>query len=115
MASYCSQNYGAEKYERIRIGIKKSILFSWIWCAVVVAITYTFVPFLIKAITSTNVYEIINTGTLYLRIDTLLYFVATVVSIARNALQGIGDHLTPIISNTINNHAEEKQCIFLIL
>lgn len=101
MASYCSQNFGAEKYERIRIGIKKSLLFSWTWCAVVVAITYMFVPFLIKAITSTNVDEVIKTGTLYLRVDTLLYFVAATISIGRNALQGIGDHLTPIISSAI--------------
>lgn len=113
MASYCSQNYGAGKYDRIRIGIKKSIFYSWIWCAAVVAISYTIVPFLIKAITSTNVDEVIWTSTLYLRVDTLFYFVTAVISIARNALQGIGDHLTPIISSLIELVGKFLTVIFL--
>lgn len=101
MASYCSQNYGAGRFDRIRTGIKKSILYSWIWCGAVILVTYTIVPFLIKAITSTDVDEVIQTGSLYLRVDTLLYFVTAVISISRNALQGIGEHITPIVSSTI--------------
>lgn len=113
MASYCSQNYGAGKYDRIRIGIKKSIGFSWIWCAIVVCISYTIVPYLIKGITSTDVEEVIQTGTLYLRIDTLLYFVTATISITRNALQGIGDHLTPILSSAIELAGKLLTVIFL--
>lgn len=101
MTSYCSQNYGAGRYERIRIGIKKSILFSWVWCAFIILISYTMVPVLIKAITSTDVAEVIKTGTLYLRVDTLFYFITAVISVSRNALQGIGDTVTPIFSSTI--------------
>jgi Na+-driven multidrug efflux pump len=113
MASYCSQNYGAGKYERIRIGIKKSLCISWIWCIAVITITYTFVPILIKAITSTNVDEVIQTGTLYLRVDTLLYFVAAVITILRNSLQGIGEHITPIISSAIELAGKFLTVIFL--
>lgn len=113
MASYCSQNFGAGNYERIRIGIKKSIFYSWIWCAIVVVISYTIVPFLIKTITSTNSDEVINTGTLYLHIDTLLYFVTAVITITRNSLQGIGDHLTPIISSAIELIGKFLTVIFL--
>jgi len=101
MASYCSQNYGAGQYDRIRKGLKKSILFSWVWCVFVIVITYTLAPVLIQAITSTTSAEVIKTATLYLRVDTLFYFIPAVISLSRNALQGIGDHLTPIISSSI--------------
>ena len=101
MTSYCGQNAGAKKMDRIRIGIKKSIFYSWIWCGLVVVLTYTVVPSLIKAITSTNTTEVIQTSTLYLKVDTLLYFVTAVISISRNALQGIGEHITPIVSSFI--------------
>lgn len=113
MASYCSQNYGAREYERIRIGIKKSLCLSWFWCAAVIVISYTIVPILIKAITSTNVDEVIQTGTLYLRVDTLLYFVAATITILRNSLQGIGEHITPIISSTIELIGKFLTVIFL--
>lgn len=101
MASYCSQNYGAREYSRIRSGVKKSLYISWFWCIIVIIIAYTFVPILIKAITSTNSEEVIQMSTLYLRVDTPLYFVAATISILRNSLQGIGEHITPIISSAI--------------
>jgi len=101
MASFSSQNYGAGKYDRIRTGIKRSIFYSWIWCVIIIALTYTIVPFLIKAITSTNSEEVIHTGTLYLQVNTPLYFVTVVIVILRNTLQGIGDNFTPIISSGI--------------
>lgn len=101
MASYCSQNYGAQKYDRIRTGIRKSLTYSWIWCAAVIAVSYTIVPFIIKAITSTDTAEVVHTASLYLKVDTLLYFVTAVISVSRNALQGIGEHITPIISSFI--------------
>lgn len=113
MASFCSQNYGAGKYDRIRTGIRKSILFSWVWCAGVVAVSYTIVPVLIKAITSTGSLAVIHTATLYLRVDTLLYFVTAVISIVRNSLQGVGEHTTPIISSTIELLGKFLTVIFL--
>lgn len=43
--------------------------------------------------------KVIDTATLYLRVDSLLYFVTAMITIIRNSLQGIGDRLTPIISS----------------
>lgn len=100
-ASFCGQNYGAGYYGRIREGIRKCILFAWIWCGVVILATYLFAPALIRLITSTTKAEIIDTAALYLRVNTLLYFVPAVITVSRNALQGIGDHITPIISSSI--------------
>ncbi|MBE6024085.1 MAG: MATE family efflux transporter [Cellulosilyticum sp.] len=101
MATYCSQNLGAGKVDRIKKGLKQVILAAWIWCAIVIIASYTIAPFLIQMVTATQIKEVIQTATLYLKVDTLLYFVPALISILRNALQGLGDHTTPIFSSGI--------------
>lgn len=101
MAAYCAQNYGAEKYGRIRRGVFLSVLYCWTWCVFLIVFIYSFAPPLLKFITSTDVPEIIETATLYLRINCILYCVTAVISVFRNALQGLGVHKTPIFSSAI--------------
>ena len=52
-------------------------------------------------VTGTSFEEIVKTAEKYLRINTLFYFVPTVIAILRNAMQGIGDLITPIFSSLI--------------
>lgn len=101
MATYCSQNLGANKPERIKKGLWQALIMAWIWCALVVVASYTIAPSLIRGITATKIDEVVETGSLYLRIDTLLYFVPAAICIIRNSLQGIGDRITPIFSSAI--------------
>ena len=101
MATYCGQNLGAGKYERIRKGILTSILMGWVWCVLCVITSYTIVPAFVKMLISSDNRKVIDTATLYLRVDSLLYFVTAMITIIRNSLQGIGDRLTPIISSGI--------------
>ena len=101
MSAYCAQNYGAEKYSRIRRGVFTTVLYAWGWCVCLFIMIYTAAPAMLKLITSTEVPEIIDTADLYLRVNCILYFVTAVISVFRNSLQGIGDHRTPIISSGI--------------
>ena len=101
MATFCGQNLGAGKYERIRKGILTSILMGWVWCVLCVITSYTVVPAFVKMLISSDNRNVIDTATLYLRVDSLLYFVTAMITIIRNSLQGIGDRLTPIISSGI--------------
>ena len=96
-----SQNLGAGKYERIRKGILTSILMGWVWCVLCIITSYTVVPTFVKMLISSDNRKVIDTATLYLRVDSLLYFVTAMITIIRNSLQGIGDRLTPIISSGI--------------
>ncbi len=113
MAAYCAQNYGAEKYSRIRQGVFRSVVYAWIWCAFLIVLIYTCAPAMLRAITSTDVAEIIDTAALYLRINCVLYFVTAVISIFRNALQGVGEHRTPIISSGIELAGKVAVVMFL--
>ena len=113
MSAYCAQNYGAEKYGRIRRGVFTTVLYAWIWCGALVILIYGFAPEMLKLITSTEVPEIIDTADLYLRVNCLLYFVTAVISVFRNSLQGIGDHRTPIISSGIELIGKVMVVMFL--
>lgn len=101
MATYCGQNMGAGKYDRIRKGLKIVIGITWVWCLLVVIVSYTVVPVFIKMVTGSYNDRIVDTATLYLKVNTILYFVCTIICIMRNALQGVGDTSTPIISSSI--------------
>ncbi|HIV62487.1 MAG TPA: MATE family efflux transporter [Candidatus Butyricicoccus avistercoris] len=101
MATFTSQNFGARKPDRIRQGLKISFFISLGVWVVIVLITYTVSPYLVYMVTGTKTENIINTAVLYLKVDTLLYWVTAGISILRNSLQGVGDKKTPLISSTI--------------
>ena len=101
MATFTSQNFGARKPQRIRQGLKISFCISLGVWVVIVLITYTVSPYLVYLVTGTKTENIINTAVLYLKVDTLLYWVTAGITILRNSLQGVGDKKTPLISSTI--------------
>lgn len=101
MASYCSQNYGAKKYSRIKQGIRTANIFCAFWSVFVLCILHILSPVLVQLVTSTEIREVIDTATQYLRINSIFYFVTSLISTNRNALQGIGDHRTPIFSSSL--------------
>jgi putative MATE family efflux protein len=101
MATFCGQNMGAGKQDRIRLGIRKALSITWIWSAGMILLSYTVSPLLVQLVTGTGSREVLNTASLYLRVNSLFYVVAASISIFRNALQGCGDHKTPVISSFI--------------
>lgn len=113
MTTFCGQNLGAERIDRIKDGIKKALFLAWGWCLLVILASHTVAPFLIRAVTATHVTEVIETAALYLKVDTLFYFVTAVITIFRNALQGIGDCIIPIVSSTIELAGKVLVVIFL--
>lgn len=101
MATFSGQNLGANKPERIIKGIKQSIIITWIWCAGVIVMSYTVVPYMVQMITATKVQMVIDTASLYLRVNTILYFIVGVICVLRNTMQGIGDSITPVVSSSL--------------
>ena len=101
MATFCGQNLGAGEIRRIREGIKKSVLYSWIWCLGVIVVTWLFAPAHIYLVTGSSNPVVIKNAVAYLRFDTLFYFVTALICVIRNAMQGIGDHITPLVSSSL--------------
>lgn len=53
------------------------------------------------SITGTENAEVLVTGATYLKFDTAFYMVASCVTLFRNVLQGLGNHITPIVSSFV--------------
>ncbi len=113
MSTYVSQNYGAVRIDRIRQGLKTTLLMSYIWCAVVLVISYTICPTLIRLITDTDIQEVMEIGALYQRVDTIFYVLVPTISIFRNSLQGLGVHLVPVISSGLELTGKVLIAVFL--
>lgn len=101
LATYCGQNLGAGEYARIRNGIKDTVKLSFVWCAIVLLVVFTLSPFMIRMITASASGEIINTASLYLKVNTVFYFLPAMICIFRNSMQGFGDTKTPLVSSFI--------------
>lgn len=101
MATYCGQNYGAGRYDRIRQGMKSVLILGAAWDGVVFILAHTVSPWLIRFITSSDNEEIIYWGTTYLRVDMSFLIVTMFIVILRNCMQGFGDYRTPILSSFI--------------
>lgn len=101
LATYCGQNLGAGKYNRIKKGIRDTVLVTFVWCIGVMIAAYTISPVLIRLITATKQKEVIDTATLYLKVNTVFYFVPAVISLFRNSMQGFGDSKTPVFSSSL--------------
>lgn len=98
-ATFSSQNYGANKLDRIKTGLKQTIFISWVWATITIIISYTIVPLIVSGITGSSETEVIATATKYLRIDTPFYYVLGILLILRSTLQGIGQKIVPIIAS----------------
>lgn len=101
MATFCGQNFGAGKYDRMKMGIKNALFITWGWSVLVILMSYTVAPFFVSMVTGSHEKIVIDTAVLYLKINALFYFLAAGISIFRNALQAVGDHKTPVISSFI--------------
>lgn len=101
LATYCGQNLGAGEYIRIKKGIKDSLILCFAWCIVAIILAYTISPQLIHLITACEIKEVIDTGSLYLRVNTLFYFITAIISLFRNSMQGFGDNKTPVFSSSL--------------
>lgn len=101
MATFCGQNYGAHRYDRIRQGMRGVLIIGSIWAFIVILMAWTISPYLISFIASTTDAEIIDWGTKYLKTDMLFMHVCVLIVILRNSMQGFGDAKTPIVSSSM--------------
>lgn len=104
MATYCGQNKGAKKITRIRVGIRQSFVMTIIYCVVAAvavsllggALAVLFIS--TKQTSPEQAKEIIGLASKYLQINAIFYPVLGVLFLLRNALQGLGYSLLPMMA-----------------
>ena len=101
MATYCGQNYGARRFDRIRQGIRASLIIAAGWAVVVFLICHTIEGKLIQFVASTTNPDVIYWGSTYLKVDMSFIVICGVIVILRNSMQGFGDRVIPVFSSCI--------------
>ena len=101
IATYCGQNIGAGKADRVKKGILLSIFYTSIWCTLAIVASYTIGPWLVYMVTGSRNEVVITNATNYLKFDTLFYYVTAVICVVRNAMQGLGEQITPLVSSSL--------------
>lgn len=99
MATFSGQNFGAKRIDRIKKGLFTALIINAIWIVLVQVMSWTICPVLIWLITAVDDPYIIHNAVLYQRFDTSFYIIAAMVTLFRNTLQGMGDHISPVISS----------------
>ncbi len=101
-AAFVSQNFGARQYKRIKDGVRKMILISWIWATFTVLLVYLFARSLVVFITGVAAAEnIIQAGILYMKTGVPFFYTLFVLVIVRSSLQAINKKKTPIVASAI--------------
>ncbi len=101
MATYSGQNYGAKRFDRIRQGIRSSLIIVACWAVIVFIICHTVEGRLIQFVASTTDPGVIYWGSTYLKYDMSFIAVCGVIVILRNSMQGFGDRVIPVFSSCI--------------
>ncbi|PNV61943.1 hypothetical protein C0033_11915 [Clostridium sp. chh4-2] len=91
----------ASAYIRIILaGLIMTMLYNA--CAAILrAVGDTAAPQMIYLVTGSHNRIVLDTASMYLKVNTVFYFVPSAISVFRNALQGMGDHTTPVLSSFI--------------
>ncbi|MGL4849216.1 MAG: MATE family efflux transporter [Clostridium sp.] len=114
LATFVSQNKGADKSDRIRKGVKYANLMSGAWGLISLVVAVLLGNTILEFVTGSNEKELLNNGVWYLIINSAFYAVLGILLNLRNSLQGIGEKVLPLVSSVIEFAGKILFVIFLI-
>lgn len=98
MATYCAQNTGAGRFDRIRQGFGASTLIGCIYAVLTGAVVILGGKYLTILFVSEQVNEIMHLADIYLKCVAVTFIPLAVVNIYRNGIQGMGYGLLPMLA-----------------
>lgn len=112
LATFVSQNRGANKYDRIKKGVKTANMLAIYWGVIVTIILLFTSKSLVSLISGSSEPTIVNNGSLYLLVNAPFYTVLGMLLNLRNSLQGLGEKIIPLLSSIIEFFGK---CLFVYL
>lgn len=98
LAAYVAQNFGAGDFSRIRFGVKKASLINVILSIVMAFIMHFWGGHLVRIFVGYQNEDIVKIAHDYLFRSSLFYFFLAQIFIYRNALQGLGRAVIPMLA-----------------
>ena len=104
MAAYTAQNYGAQKYERIRMGVRACLKMSMAFAVGIGILLIAFGTFFLELFVGADAAgaeEVIAYGHTYLVVTGSTYTILALLLVYRNVLQGLGQSVVPTIAGAM--------------
>ena len=97
MATYVGQNFGAKKWDRILLGVRKSLAFTALFTIVMGLLVWLLNSQIIHMFIDSNEAQVEAIARQFLAWSCPLVWTLTFVFVTRGALQGLGDGVTPML------------------
>lgn len=101
LATFVSQNKGANEPVRIRKAVKYANILAVIWGVVVTVVLIFFSSAFARILSGSSENEVIDYATKYMIFNSSFYPVFGILFNLRNSLQGLGEKILPLISSVI--------------
>lgn len=90
MATYCGQNIGARKLERIKLGMTSAVKIMLVYFVFTLIVIGLFADEMMLMFVKSTESEIISNAAMYMRISSYFFPVLCILTIFRYSLQGLG-------------------------
>ena len=90
MATFCGQNLGAKKYDRIFKGLKEAFIMVTIYAVVIFVFMRFFAKYLALLFVEASETGIINDVSSFLIVNSAFYIILGILFVSRNTIQGLG-------------------------
>lgn len=101
IATFSAQNFGAKKFSRIKEGVNKTTLLSFILSIILGLYMFTYGKYLVGSFLNTPDAFAVSIGTSYLNISMMFYFFLGMIFIFKNTLQSMSKPFYPLLSGFI--------------
>ena len=98
MATYCAQNIGAGKVQRIRNGFRSATIMSFVYAVISGILIMTVGKYMTYLFVSGDVAEIMASVDIYLKCVGIFFIPLAVVNLYRNGIQGMGYGILPMMA-----------------
>ena len=99
MTTFVSQNMGAGRTDRVKQGVRHSIIIVTVITTILIIVCYVFGENMICWLTSTSDREIIDASVMYMHVSVLFFYVLGPLFVLRCSLQGMGRKIIPLCSS----------------
>lgn len=114
MTTFVSQNLGAGRYDRIRQGVRHSLMIEVVIAIVLMIVCYIFGRPIATWLASTDQEAIISAAVMYIRVSVSFFLVLGPLFVLRCTLQGLGRKMVPIISSIMEMAVKVLSAMFLV-
>ena len=100
LTSFTGQNVGAGRMDRVRRGLKMTLLYSSLTCLAITAVIVLFGPDILRIFTNDS--AVVHVGTEYLVIVSSFYLVFSAMFVVNGMLRGAGAVILPMFSTLVS-------------